>query len=181
MRRLVATSLLLACSSLTAACGLLEADAEPVPELGPLETFATKDLRIKLPCIPAKTSQSAPVVGRTKPLPVLSWTCQGPDSAYAVSTMRLPADVQGNIQGAAQGAADAINGTVLMNKRATYAGSPARDVRIEATRQGEPFTMFGRVVVRDRVLYQVQAFAIGEHTTKAPSLYSKVLKSLRFS
>lgn len=179
MRRLVATSLLLACAGLTG-CGLLEADAEPVAELGPLETFTTKNLRIELPCVPARASQSAPVVGRTKPLPALTWTCEGPDSAYAVSTMRLPADVQGNIKGAAQGAAEAINGTVVLDKRATYAGSPARDVRIEGTRDGEPFTMFGRVLVRDRVLYQVQAFALGKHTTEAPRLYAKVLKSLRF-
>ena len=179
MRRLGAASVPLACSVPTTACGLVDTD-EPRPELGRLEIHQGKGYRIKLPCTPAKISQQAPVSGRVKTLTVTTWSCEGPDSAYAVSTMALPADVQGNIEGSAQGGADAVDGTVVMNKRTRYAGLPARDIRIESVVRGKPATMFGRVLIHERVHYQVQSFAFGKHTKEPPKLYAKILASLSF-
>lgn len=181
MRRLVASALLMSCAALTTGCGVLDdVTASKPPELGSLETFRGDGFSVKLPCIPAKSSHKTPVQGRTKPLPTRLWTCEGPDTLYAVASTPLPANVQGNLEGAAQGAADAVDGKVMSNKRVTYAGLPARDVRIESTYDGKSATMFGRVLVQDRVLYQVQVVVIGKHTSKPPARYRKILTSLSF-
>ncbi len=182
MRRLMASTLLIACAVLATGCGLVEDVISPrAEELGSLQTLKGKGFRVDLPCTPVKSTQDAPIKGLIKPAPMTLWTCEGPEVGYAVATVRLPRAVQGNLEGAAQGAADALeNGKVMKNKKTSYAGLPARDVRIESTWKGKPGTMFGRVLVHDRVLYQVQGVVIGQHTTKPPELYREVLASLSF-
>lgn len=182
MRRLVASALIVACATLSSGCGLIE-DAtreRSATPLGALETFKGEGFRIKLPCIPAKTTDSIPVQGRAEPLRLRAWSCEDPDTAYLVGVARLPADVQFSLDGVAPGIADYGDGKVVMNKRLTYAGVPARDIRVETTDLGEPATVFVLAFVRDRSLYQVQGVVVGEHTTKPPALYRKVLKSLTF-
>lgn len=180
MRRILASTLLIACAMLATGCGLIEeVTAKSQPELGRLETFKGKGFQIKLPCIPAKSDQKVPVAG-AKPLTMQTWMCDGGDVAYGVSAMRFTPDIQANLDGAAQGAADAIDGKVVSNKKVTYAGSPARDVRIESTYAGKAAVGFQRIIVRNRTMYAVQVFVIGDATSKAPPLYGKVLKSLKF-
>ena len=183
MRRLVASALIAACATLSAGCGLIEeaTRSEPGKSVGALETFKAQGYEISLPCIPATGSDTAPVPGRIKPIRYRVWSCEDSDTAYLVSTARLPADMQGDLDGVAQGAAEGLDGKVVMNKKVTYAGLPARDIRVESTYQGKPATFFGRVLVRKRVLYQVVVVELGEHTKKPPALYRKILQSLSFT
>jgi hypothetical protein len=182
MRRLSASVLLLLCAVLASGCGLVEDVVSPkAQELGSLKTLTSKNFRVELPCIPAESTQDTAIQGLVEPVPMKMWTCEGQDVGYIVATVKLPPGVRGNLAGAAQGAADALeNGKVVKNAKTSYAGLPARDVRIESTWKGTPGTMFGRVLVHDRVLYQVQGIVVGKHTTKPPELYRDVLKSLSF-
>jgi hypothetical protein len=183
MRRLVASSLIVASATWSAGCGLIEEATSPRPgkSVGALEAFAARDFEIELPCVPAQSSDTAPVEGRIDPVRFRMWSCEDSDTAYLVSTAKLPVGAQGNLDDVARGAAEGVDGDLVMNKKVTYAGLPARDVRIESTYEGKPATAFGRVLVRKRVLYQVLVVEIGEHTKRPPALFRKILASLSFS
>lgn len=80
MRRLIASSVLIAGASLASGCGLLEEGVEPKakPALGSLETLEGKGFRVKLPCIPARSRDRVPVDGG-RPLTMQTWICDGGD------------------------------------------------------------------------------------------------------
>lgn len=80
MRRLIASSVLIAGASLASGCGLLEEGVEPEakPALGSLETLEGKGFWVKLPCIPARSRNQVPVDGG-RPLTMQTWICDGGD------------------------------------------------------------------------------------------------------
>lgn len=176
MRRLVAVSMLLACSGLVSGCGLL-GDEDTSNAHAELKTFGGNGFRIKLPCSPDERTDSVPVLGRDN-LSVRIWLCEDDVSAYLLSTMKLPKGVQGDLDGAVQGGADALNGTVSSQKNITFAGVPGRDVRIESTYDGEPAVVFARILVHQRTLYQVQLVQLDGEVKQPPSRYWKIVKSL---
>lgn len=182
MRRLVASSLIVACATLATGCGLVDAATKDRPgkSIGSLQTFAAQDWEIQLPCDPLETTQDTPVEGRIEPLTLRVWSCEDADTAYLVSTAKLPADSRPVLERVARGAAQGVDGELVKSKPVTYAGIPARDVRIETSYEGEPATAFGRVMVREQVLYQLLVIEVGEHTTKAPELYRTIIDSLSF-
>jgi hypothetical protein len=178
MRRLAATLLLLACSGLVSGCGLL-ADKDTTNAQAALETFRGEGFRIQLPCSPFERTDSVPMLGGDN-LTVRIWMCEDDVSAYLVSTMKLPKGVPGDLDGAAQGGADALNGTVSRQKKITFAGVPGREVRIESTYDGKPAVVFARILVHQRTLYQVQLVQLDGGGEKPPSRYRKVADSLSF-
>ncbi len=179
MRRLVATSLLLLiCSGVLSGCGLLGGKNTSNAQAA-LETFEGESFRIKLPCTPDLRTDPVPGFGRG--VSVRTWTCEDDVSAYGVSTVKLPKGLQGDLDGAVQGGAEAVNGTVTSQKKITYAGAPGRDVRIESTFDGRPAVTFVRIVLHQRTLYQVQLVQPREDAKEPPSRYRTIVESLSFT
>ncbi len=179
MRRLVATSLLLICSGLLSGCGLLGGEDTSNAQAS-LETFSGEGFSIKLPCSPEESTDSVPVLGRDN-LKMRIWMCEDDVSAYLISTMTMPKGVPGDLDGAVQGGAKALNGTVSSEKKIAFAGVPGRDVRIESTYDGEPAVVFARILVHQRTFYQMQLVQLDGDAKKPPARYWKIVKSLSFT
>ena len=183
MRRPAAALVVVLCSLLVSGCGgLLDLAERAQPktlEESSLEAFTRKGYRIDLPCEPVQSVQSMPVAGGPE-LTIDTWTCEDASSAYGITTTRIPRRLRFDLDGAAQGAAEAVGGTVVSDRKVTHAGSPAREVRIADTLNGRPVTMFVHAVVHRRTIYQVQAVIGGEDAKKTP-LYRRIVRSLRFS
>lgn len=178
MRGLTVASLLLALTVLVSGCRLLDADTSN--ERAPLQVVRGEGFQIKLPCDPVRSTESAPVPGGD-PRTMHLWTCEDDASAYGISTMRLPKGIPFDLDGAAQGGADAVGGTLASQEKVTFAGVPGRDVLITSQLNGKPTAMFVRILLHRRTLYQVQLLMRDEGSGEPTSRYRKILGSLSFS
>ena len=174
MRRLVASTLTIACASLVTGCGAL-GEALARNNLGELRTVEGAGFSVELPCDPAE-SDEAEAVGGVR-ITGTTLLCDGGDVAYTASTLKFPRGVPLDLAAGAQGTAAELGGTVLRNKKVRFGGLAGRDIKVAADYDGEPALVFQRVLLRKRTLFVVQVVVLGDETTKAPELYGDILDS----
>lgn len=175
MRRLVASTLIMACASLVTGCGAL-GEALVRNDLGELRTVEGAGFSIELPCDPAASDESEAVGGVR--ITGTTLMCEGGDVAYTASSLKFPRGVPLDLAAGAQGTAAELGGTVLKNKKVRFGGLPGRDIKVEADYNGEPALVFQRVLLRKQTLFVVQVAVVGDDRTKAPEIYGEILDSL---
>ena len=63
-------------------------------------------------------------------MPITAYITQGGEQGFSLSVLKVPEGVKGDLEGAVQGAASSVKGTVKENRQTRYQGFPARDARI---------------------------------------------------
>lgn len=99
---------------------------------------------------------------------------------FVVAMNDYPAGTTLDLDGAVKGAAANVQGTVAESRATTFQGNPARDARYTATPQGQPVTIFARVVQKGQKLFQVQYFLPQKDLQQPPPVYDQVLGSVKF-
>ena len=116
---------------------------------------------------------SAPITAAVPSKPLLSGpirrVSQAPTNKASVS-----------LDGAVQGAATNVQGTVKSKKTITYAGYEGRDSIVTVRSGGEDLTVFARFLQVDNKLFQLQYVVPEKDLDAPPAGYDDVLASISF-
>ncbi len=96
---------------------------------------------------------------------------------YAFAYADYPQHAALTLEGAVRGAAAKVGGTAVDIKAVTYRGAPGRDFRVESA---NGFTLFSRILVVDRRMYQLEFVEQGFAGTVPPAQFITIERSLRF-
>ena len=170
-RTLLVVALTIISGSLVAACGG-EANKG-------LETCNGPGYSVLMPGKPKKKVEK--VQTAAGPIEVVAYVSDSSNRAFAVARTTLPSGVKGDLDGAVQGAATNIGGTVKSVKKTTYQGFPARDSRTTGAKdsKGNPGTVFARFILTDDSLIQLQFVTEGADVQTPDADYTKFVDSLK--
>jgi hypothetical protein len=184
--------LLLAAAVTVAACALLggcgnetNESSEPTPSREPAtpqDESATVEGSGFSVDMPAKPKRKTGTVQTPKgPVKLTLYAVVRGDEAYLMSVGEMPPGVEPDLDGAVQGAATNVHGTVAERTSSQYQGLPARDARITDAEDedGNKATVFLRVVGEDDRYYLLEYIAKGSDVRTAASDYQPFLDSLK--
>jgi hypothetical protein len=112
---------------------------------------------------------------------VVAYVSDSADRAFAIASTTLPAGLKGDLDGAVQGAATNIGGTVRDKTKTTHQGFPARDARVTGAKDkdGNAGTVFARFILAKDRLYQLQFVTKGSDVKSPGDEYDKFIGSLK--
>lgn len=115
------------------------------------------------------------------PVPITAYISEGNDEGFSMSVLTLPKGVAGDLDGAVKGAADSVEGRLKDSRKTRYQGFPARDARIgdAADQNGNKGTVFARVILAQRRLFQLQYVTGGADVKSPPAAYRSFVSSLK--
>jgi hypothetical protein len=132
--------------------------------------------------MPGKPDRSVSTVKTAAgPVKVVAYVSDSADRAFAVASITLPISLKGDLDGAVQGAASNIGGTVRDKTKTTHQGFPARDARVTGAKDknGNAGTVFARFILAGHRMYQLQFVTEGSDVTSAGDEYDRFIGSLR--
>jgi hypothetical protein len=176
--------LLLVAAVTAATCSLLGAcgdDGEESPEPTTRRDAGTivkgPGFTVEMPANPKR--ETSTVKTPKGPVEITIYTVDRGDEAYAISVGKMPAGVEPDLDGAIDGAAANIHGTVAEREETEHQGLPARDARItDGDQNGTKFTTFLRVIGDDDRYYQLQYVTKGGDVRDPAAGYEPFLESL---
>jgi hypothetical protein len=116
------------------------------------------------------------------PVPITAYISEGgEEEGFSMSVLTLPKGVKGDLAGAVKGAADSVDGRLRDSTNTRHQGFPARDARIAdaADENGNKGTVFARVILAKRRLYQLQYVTAGADVKAPPDAYRSFVSSLK--
>ena len=115
------------------------------------------------------------------PVPITAYISEGGEEGFSMSVLTLPKGVEGDLDGAVKGAADSVEGKLRDTTKTRYQGFPARDARIgdAADENGNKGTVFARVILAKRRLFQLQYVTGGADVKSPPAAYRSFVASLK--
>lgn len=172
LRNLLAVALGAVVAMGVVACGEEAGDAQ-------VATLEGEGFRVSIPGKPKRTTETVPTAAG--PVIVTAYITEVGGEGFSMSVARLPQTVEGDLDGAIQGAATNVEGTAKDTKKTTYQGFPARDTRIVDARdeKGNKGTVFARVILAEGTLFQLQLVQQGDDVKTPPSAYPAFLASLK--
>lgn len=173
-RRLLPLAVGVLCTVALVACG------EQASEK-PIGTLNGEGFSVKMPGEPKRSTEAVQTAAGA--VLVTAYVTEGGQEGYSMSVARIPATVEGDLDGAVQGAAANVNGTLKNTVRTTYQGFPARDTRITGAQDadGNEGTVFARVILAKGRLFQLQFVQEGADVKAPPAGYPTFLASLKIS
>ncbi len=168
--------LLLAAMTLTATA--LAACGEQASEKK-VDTLNGEGFSVDMPGEPKRSTQT--VQTAAGPVRLTAYVTEGGEEGFSMSVAKIPSTVKGDLDGAVQGAASNVKGTLRNTVKTTYQGFPARDTRIVNAQDanGNKGTVFARVILAEGKLFQLQFVQQGADVKKPPAAYPTFLKSLK--
>lgn len=115
------------------------------------------------------------------PVPITAYISEGGEEGFSMSVLTLPKGVKGDLDGAVKGAADSVEGRLKANTQTRFQGFPARNARIgdAADENGNKGTVFARVILAKRRLFQLQYVTGGADVKSPPAAYRSFVASLK--
>lgn len=146
-----------------------------------VDTLNGEGFSVDMPGTPKRSTQTI----RTAAGPVMltAYVTEGGEEGFSMSVAKIPSTVEGDLDGAVQGAASNVKGTPKDTVKTTYQGFPARDTRIVNAQDanGNRGTVFARVILAKGRLFQLQFVQEGADVKKPPAAYPTFLASLKIS
>jgi hypothetical protein len=163
-RLLLAVVVTAATCSLLNGCGDERDDShssEPTTRSQAPATVNGSGFTVQMPDKPKRSSGT--VKTPNGPVKITLYVVERDDEAYALSVGKMPAGVEPDLDGAIDGAAANVHGTVAERKNTEYHGFPARDATITDAEdaKGNKGTVFVRVIGAGDRYYQLQYLAEG--------------------
>ncbi|MEA2194057.1 MAG: hypothetical protein QOG42_491 [Solirubrobacteraceae bacterium] len=145
----------------------------------PAATLRGEGFSVKMPGSPKRqviTAQTA-----AGPVPITAYITQGGEEGFSMSVLTVPKGVKGDLDGAVQGAAASVKGTLKDTAKTRYQGYPARDARIAnaADQNGNKGTVFARVILAKGRVFQLQFVTGGADVASPPAAYTSFVSSLK--
>jgi hypothetical protein len=180
-RLLLAATMTAATCSLLGACGDDGEDSpasSPTPRRDAGTTVKGPGFKVQMPGNPKR--ETSTVDTRTGPVDLTTYIVDRGDEAYLISVGKIPAAAEPDLDGAIDGIAAGVHGTVAEREETEHQGHPARDARItDGEGDGTKATLFVRVVVADdRRLYQLQYITEGANVRAPAAGYEPFLESI---
>lgn len=166
---LTVLALLTGCTSTVTEQDTLQADK-------PLSTYNGPDFSILFPGEPDQTTKTVSTAAGDQQL--VFYTVVSKDAAISVAVTTYPAGVPVNLDGAVDGAAANIGGTVLSSEQITVGGAEGREGRIGSSRDGVNVAVFFRMLLTGQRLVQVQQVVTGADLDTPPANYQQIVDSL---
>jgi hypothetical protein len=115
------------------------------------------------------------------PVQVIAYISDGGEESFAVGVTEIPKGITPDLDGAIQGAAQKVSGTVAEKRTTTYDGYEARDARITNAKDdnGNKGTGFVRVLSAEGKLFQLQFIKAGGNVKTPPDVFKTFLNSLK--
>lgn len=171
---LVATLVMVA----LAACGGGDGSEKAEPKVEDLERVEADGFSVLLPKGAERQEQAVPGGSGLK---VILYGVEKGDAYYALSYTDVPGETPIDTDGAVQGSASNIGGTVVDKEPLTYRGFEALDARITGAKNaGSEGTAFTRVVATPGRLYQVLTVVEGKDAAVTET-HRRIRESLDFS
>lgn len=117
------------------------------------------------------------------PVPITAYISEGGEEGFSMSSLKIPAGVQGDLDGAVRGAASQVEGTVRSSVKTTHQSFPARDARIADAEDanGRKGTVFLRVILAKGRVFQLQFVTAGGDVPAPTSAYRAFVASLKIT
>lgn len=133
---------------------------------------------IEMPGDPERSVQSVPLPSGAGEVQVVYYVAEGAADGFGVAVTQYPAETAVDLDAAARGAAEAVQGTAVDIEEVIADGSPARDFRIEGgSADGRAVTVFVRLIAAPGRLIQLQYLTEGD-TTGAAATFTTFVDSL---
>jgi hypothetical protein len=160
-----------------AACGG-DADDDSAGEKR-VNTLDGDGFSVKMPGSPKRQVITARTAAG--PVPITAFISESGEEGFSMSVLTLPKGVEGDLDGAVKGAADSVEGRLKDSTQTRYQGFPARDARIgnAADQNGNKGTVFARVILAKRRLFQLQYVTDGADVKSPPAAYRSFVASLK--
>ena len=145
----------------------------------PAATVKGDGFSVKMPGSPKRqviTAQTA-----AGPVPITAYITEGGEEGFSMSVLKVPKGVKGDLDGAVQGAATSVKGTLKDSRTTRYQGFPARDARITNAedQNGNKGTVFARVILAKGRVFQLQFVTGGADVKSPPAAYTSFVSSLK--
>lgn len=142
----------------------------------PLSTYNGPDFSILFPGEPDQTTRTVATAAGDQQL--VFYTVVSKDAAISVAVTTYPAGVPVNLDGAVDGAATNIGGTVLSSEPITVGGAEGREGKIGSSRDGVNVAVFFRMLLTGQRLVQIQQVVTGADLGTPPANYQEIVDSL---
>ena len=121
------------------------------------------------------TAQSA-----AGPVRITAYITEGGSEGFSMSVLTVPEGVTGDLDGAVEGAASSVNGTLQDVRTVRFQGFPARDARITGAKDshGNRGTVFARVILAHGRVFQLQFVTSAADLEAPPAQYTTFVSSL---
>ena len=177
LRRLGLLALATLLATALVACG--EDEGTNAASKKPAATVKGDGFTVNMPGTPKReviTAQTA-----SGPVPITTYITEGGEEGFSMSVLKVPNGVKGDLDGAVQGAASSVKGTLKESAKTRYQGFPARDARIAnaADQNGNKGTVFARVILANGRVFQLQFVTGGADVKSAPAAYTNFVSSLK--
>ena len=148
-------------------------------ESKPVATLRGDGFSVRMPGLPLRETVTAQT--QAGPVPITAYITEGGDQGFSLSVLKVPEGIEGDLEGAVQGAASSVEGTVQENRQTRYQGFPARDARITSASDsnGNKGTVFARVILADGRVFQLQFVTDGADVKTPPAAYTRFVSSLK--
>jgi len=115
------------------------------------------------------------------PVPITAYITEGGEEGFSMSVLTVPDGVRGDLDGAVQGAAASVKGKLRTTTKIRHQGFPGRDARIAdaADANGNKGTVFARVILARKRVFQLQYVTDGADVKAAPAAYHSFVSSLK--
>ena len=176
LRRLLLVGLATLLSPALVACG--DDKEKNAASAKPAATLKGDGFSVEMPGKPERRVLTAPTAAG--PLPITSYLTEDGEEGFSMSVLKLPKGARFDLDGAVEGAAANVKGTVEDNSKTRYQGFPARDARIAnaADNNGNKGTVFARMILAKGRLFQLQFVKKGD-VTSPPAAYRSFVASLK--
>ncbi|MGO4258012.1 hypothetical protein [Marmoricola sp. RAF53] len=151
----------------------------PSSSVGDLVRLDGDGFTVDLPGKARSTTQTVPT--QAGDIKITLYTATDSDGGtFVVAMNEYPPGTNLDLDGAVTGAAANVDGTVESKKTVEFLGNPARDARYTASPQGQPVTIWARLVEKGQKLFQLQYFLPQGDLVEAPAVYGQVLDTVKF-
>ena len=150
-------------------------DDSGMPDDLELTTYEGPDFTIELPGDPTVTTRTVP--SPSGDLEVTFYAVELGAASVSLAVTTVPKGVPTDLDGAVEGGAANVGGTVESSEPIAVDGLRGRDARITGTKDGRDFTAFCRTLAAGRRLFQVIQFVDGEDASQ-PDSYTEIVQSL---
>lgn len=173
VRRLLLVALAGLGGSALVACGDEQATEKPIA------TLKGDGFTVAMPGNPKAETITAQTAGG--PLPITAYITEGGSEGFSMSVLKIPKGVRGDLDGAVQGAATSVGGTLKDAKKVRFQGFAARDARITGAEDsnGNKGTVFARVILANGRVFQMQFVTDGADVKSPPKQYTAFISSLK--
>ncbi|MCW2857275.1 MAG: hypothetical protein JWR52_2890 [Marmoricola sp.] len=156
-------------------------DAPPTPAAtaGALVTVHGNGFTMGLPHAPKVSHQTYDT--KAGKVDAVLYTDAGVSDAFVAALTTYPAQHAITLDGAIDGVARTVAGTVRLVRQLTFHGLPARQARIFGTSGATPVTVFVLVIDVHSKLFQLEYLVSGPEQQTAPPILTTVAYSISFT